>query len=135
MIYRFLADLILVLHLAFVLFALFGGLLVLRHAHWMIWHMAALAWGVVVQWANWICPLTPLENQLRHLGGQAGYAGGFLERWISTVLYPDMLTLELRYLLGLILLLVNLAIYAAVVMKRKRCAHPEPASSGAHHAS
>lgn len=120
MAYRWLADAILLLHLAFVGFALLGGLLVLRYPQLLRWHLAALGWGVVVQTMDWICPLTPLENHLRAQGGQAGYAGGFLEHWISRLLYPDFLTLELRYLLALLLVAVNLAIYAVILAKRKR---------------
>ncbi len=130
MTYRLLADATLVLHLAFIAFALFGGVLVLYYPKLLRLHLAALGWGVLVQWANWICPLTPLENQLRQLGGQAGYAGGFIEHWLNPVLYPEQLTLELRYLLGLTLLLINAIIYACVIIRTKRQARavnkPQP---------
>lgn len=118
--YRLLADLVLVLHLAFVFFALFGGLLVWRKPRLWVWHLAALAWGLVVQWANWICPLTPLENHFRQLSGQAGYTGSFIEQVIVRVLYPDLLTPALRYWLGLVLLAVNLAVYLFVYRQWKR---------------
>lgn len=120
MAYRWLADLILLLHLAFVGFALLGGLLVLRYPKLLRWHLAALCWGVVVQAMDWICPLTPLENHLREQGGQSGYAGGFIEYWISRILYPDFLTLELRYVLALLLVAVNFVVYAMVLTRRKR---------------
>jgi hypothetical protein len=92
---------------------------VLRYPR-LIWlHLPALAWGVIVQWADWICPLTPMEDYLRRLGGEAGYGGGFIEHFIGALLYPANLTLELRYLLGLSLLMVNLAIYAYVIVRSR----------------
>lgn len=120
MTYRFLADLVLFLHAAFVAFALFGGLGVRRYPRLLWLHLPALLWGVAVQWADWICPLTPLENHLRRLGGEAGYAGGFIEHLLSKLLYPEFLTLELRYALGLILVAVNVLVYARVIGKRIR---------------
>ncbi|HZW13675.1 MAG TPA: DUF2784 domain-containing protein [Noviherbaspirillum sp.] len=118
MLYHLLADLILVLHLAFVAFAAFGGLFALRWPRVLWLHLPALLWGVVVQWANLICPLTPLENNLRLSAGEAVFAGGFIERFVSGVLYPEHLPLELRYVIGFMLLVVNVAVYAYVIRRR-----------------
>jgi hypothetical protein len=120
MIYRLLADVVLLAHFAFVAFTVLGGLLVLRYRKVLWWHLAALCWGVVVQWANWICPLTPLENDLRRLGGEAGYAGGFIEHFVLKVLYPENLTVELRYVLGIALIIINVAVYSYVLLTRRR---------------
>jgi hypothetical protein len=120
MIYRLLADFVLIAHVAFVLFSVLGGLLILRYRKVLWWHLTALCWGVVVQWANWVCPLTPLENHLRRLVGEAGYSGGFIEHFVLKVLYPDNLTLELRYVLGAILLSINVAVYSYVLLSRRR---------------
>ncbi len=122
MIYRALADLILVTHFAFALFAVSGGLLLLRWRSLLWVHLAAVAWGVAVQWANWTCPLTPLESYLRELGGEAGYRGGFIEHYVSMILYPEQLTIKFRYLLGAVLILVNLTIYGYVLMRKRRVA-------------
>ncbi|MGH8808569.1 MAG: DUF2784 domain-containing protein [Noviherbaspirillum sp.] len=119
MIYRFLADAVLLLHLAFVAFVLLGGLLVLRWPKLLWLHLPAFAWGVLVQSADWVCPLTPLENHLRLLGGQAVYAGGFIERIVSPLLYPEQLTPGLRYSLALALVAVNVATYACVIARRR----------------
>lgn len=119
MIYRLLADLVLLVHLLFVAFVLLGGLLLLRWPRLWRVHLPALAWGLVVQWADWVCPLTPLENALRHLGGQAGYHGGMVEHLVSALLYPDGLTPPLRVMLGMILLIVNCAVYVAVILRAK----------------
>lgn len=123
MLYRLLADTVLIAHLAFVIFVLFGGLLILRYPHLLRIHLPALLWGIVVQWADWVCPLTPIENRLRQLGGEEGYSGGFVEHIVSKVLYPEHLPLELRYFLGLALIGVNTAIYGYVLFCKRQHKH------------
>ncbi|HEX8274505.1 MAG TPA: DUF2784 domain-containing protein [Longimicrobiaceae bacterium] len=117
--YRFLADTVLVLHLAFVLFVALGGLLVLRwrRAAWV--HLPAAGWGAVVMFTGWICPLTPLENGLRGLGGEAGYRGGFVEHYVVSVLYPSGLTRGIQVALGLGVILVNVAVYWRLLATRR----------------
>jgi hypothetical protein len=120
LIYRLLADLVLVLHLAFVLFVVLGGLVVLRWPRLAWPHIPAAIWGVLVEYIGWICPLTPLENSLRTRGGQAGYSGGFIQHYIQPVLYPAGLTRSTQILLGTFALLVNLTAYGVVLVRRKR---------------
>ena len=109
--YPLLADLVLIAHLAFVVFVLCGGLLVLRW-RWVAWlHLPAAAWGTVVEFTGWICPLTPLENWLRTQGGEATYAGDFIVRYLPSILYPDALTPDIQVMLGVLVLVVNLVIY------------------------
>ncbi len=111
MVYRFLADLVLVAHFAFVVFAVVGALLVLRW-RWVVWlHLPAVVWAALIEFAGWICPLTPLENWLRALGGSAGYESGFVEHYILPVLYPGGLTREVQIVLGLLVLAGNMGIY------------------------
>ena len=111
MVYRFLADLVLVAHFAFVVFAVVGALLVLRW-RWVVWlHLPAVVWAALISFAGWICPLTPLENWLRELGGSAGYESGFVEHYILPVLYPGGLTRGVQIVLGLLVLAVNMGIY------------------------
>ncbi len=119
MIYRFLADAVLVLHLLFVVFALLGGLLVLWRRAFLWVHLPALAWAATVEATGWICPLTPLENRLRRMAGEAGYEGGFLEHYLLPLLYPEDLTRALQWQLLAVLLLVNLAVYAVVWRARR----------------
>ena len=128
MAYRFIADLVLAGHFAFVLFVTLGGLLVLRwrRAAWP--HLAAFAWGVLAQLANLTCPLTPLENYFRRMGGEAGYAGGFVEHYVSAVLYPEGITHELRASLGVLLIAVNVAVYCVVLFRLRRGARLEGAA-------
>jgi hypothetical protein len=113
-IYRALADAVLALHLAFILFVVLGGLLVLRR-RWVAWlHLPAVTWGILIEFAGWICPLTPLENWLRTRGGERGYSGGFIENHLMSLMYPDGLTRELQWLLAALLIAVNAAIYYRV---------------------
>jgi len=116
MFYRLLADSVLAVHLGFVLFVLLGGLLVLRRRQVAWLHLPAAAWGVVVQLTGWLCPLTPLENHLRQLGGQAGYPGGFVEHYLLSVLYPAGLTREIQIMLGTLVLVLNLLVYRSLLM-------------------
>jgi hypothetical protein len=119
MFYRALADFVVLTHLAFIVFALLGGLLALRW-RWMPWvHLPAAAWGAAVGFFGRLCPLTPLENTLRRASGSADYSGGFIEHYILPILYPAELTRELQVLLGSVMVAVNLAIYL-VVRRRLR---------------
>ena len=115
-----LADALVAVHVGFVAFALLGGLLALRYrrAPWL--HLPALAWGAWVSLAGRVCPLTPLENALRRQAGQQGYEGGFIDHYLVPLLYPPGLTQEQQAALGAALLLVNVAIYAVVVLRARR---------------
>ena len=119
---RLLADLVLLLHLAFVLFVVFGGLLVLRRRRIAWLHVPAFVWGAAIEFGGWICPLTPLENRLREMSGAGGYAGGyaggFVERYLVPVLYPGELTREVQIGLGLAVLLINLTIYGFLLRRK-----------------
>lgn len=117
--YSALADAVLVLHFAFVLFVVLGGLLVLRwpRAAWL--HIPSAAWGVAIEFGGWICPLTPLENALRSRGGESTYHGDFVARYLMPVIYPEGLTRDAQVVLGLAALLLNAAIYVAVIRRRQ----------------
>lgn len=123
MLYGLLANLVLALHLAFVLFALFGALGALRWRWWPALHLPAVAWGVWVELTAGICPLTPLENALRQRAGLAGYEGDFLQHYLLAALYPERLTPEIQAGLGIGLLLINLGLYAFVFHRKRprRC--------------
>lgn len=119
MLFGWLADAVLVLHFAFVLFVLGGGLLVLKWP-WLIGlHLPAAAWGVFVEWSGWRCPLTPLEQWLRAQGGAPAYSEDFVSHYLLPLLYPTVLTRELQFILGGIVVLVNAVIYAWL-WRRKR---------------
>jgi hypothetical protein len=113
-----LADLLVVIHLAFVVFVVAGGLLVLRWPKVAWAHLPAAAWGAVVEITGWICPLTPLENWLRTRSGSEVYAGDFVARYVMPALYPDGLTRESQLLMGCAVVVLNIAIYALVLRRR-----------------
>ena len=109
--YPLLANLVLIVHLAVGVFVLCGGLLVLRW-RWIAWlHLPAAVWGTVVEFAGWICPLTPLENWLRVQGGEAGYEDDFTTRYLLPILYPVDLTRDIQLLLGTVVVVLNVAVY------------------------
>jgi hypothetical protein len=122
LIYRALADLVLVVHLAFVFFVVLGGLLVLRWPRVAFLHIPAAIWGVLIEYTGGICPLTPLENSLRQSGGEAGYSGGFIQHYVQPVLYPAALMRDTQVVLGTLALLVNLIVYGLVIARMKRAA-------------
>jgi hypothetical protein len=119
-IYRLLADATVVLHLAFVVFVVFGGLLVIWR-RWLAWaHVPAAVWGVWIEFAGWMCPLTPLENWFRERGGRPVYASGFVEHYVVPILYPSALSRDLQWLLGGLVLVINVAIYVTVLRRARR---------------
>jgi len=119
MLFRLLADATVVLHLLFVAFVVCGGLLVLRWRR-VVWvHVPAAAWGAWIEFAGWICPLTPLENWLRAQGGAATYTTSFVERYLLPVLYPASLSRDVQWTLGLLVILLNGIVYAVVVLSRR----------------
>jgi hypothetical protein len=120
LIYRALADLILSLHLVFVLFVVLGGLLVIRWPRTAWLHIPAAIWGVLIEYTGWICPLTPLENSLRTRGGEAGYNGGFIEHYIQPLLYPAGLTRSTQVVLGSVVLILNLTAYGIALSRIRR---------------
>lgn len=109
-----------VLHAAFVFFVLFGGVAVLRWRQLAWFHLPAALWGVIIELSGWICPLTYLENHLRHLSGEAGYNVSFIEQYLEPLLYPLGLTRHIQLVFGLTALLLNLAVYASLWSNRSR---------------
>lgn len=111
-----LADLIVVIHLGFILFVILGGLLVLKWRR-LIWlHLPAAAWGVLIEFAGWLCPLTLFENRLRSANG-GGYSVGFIEHYLIPVIYPSDLTRVIQIGLGFGVILINSIIYRKVYIK------------------
>lgn len=108
------ADALLVLHLGFVLFGLFGGLLAAWKRALLLLQLPTAAWAIYVELSDSGCPLTRWEQQLRLQAGEAGYSEGFVEHYLLPLLYPDWLSLPVQYVLATVVLLCNLAIYAWV---------------------
>jgi hypothetical protein len=120
MYYQIAADLVVLLHLGFIGFAVAGGLLVLKWRSVAAIHIPAAVWGALVELQGWYCPLTPLEQYLRRAGGQGAYSGGFVQRYLMPVLYPADLDREMQMLLGAAVIAINLVLYAWVVIRLQR---------------
>lgn len=118
--YLVLADMTVLVHTLFVLFVLFGGVGVLRWRRLAWFHLPAAVWGVMIELGGWVCPLTYLENRFRRLGGEAGYGGTFIERYLEPLLYPLGLTRTSQFLFALVAFLANLAIYVMLWRRPSR---------------
>ena len=120
MLYRILADALVVAHFLFIVYAVAGGLLVIKWGWTVALHIPVFLWGVLVETFGWICPLTPLENDLRTAAGLAGYSGSFIDHYLIPIVYPENLTRPIQWLLAGLLLLVNVIIYGIVIHKYRR---------------
>lgn len=116
----FVAGLLLLTHLAFVLFVVLGGLLVLKWPRVAWVHIPCALWGAAIEFGGWICPLTSLEQHFLQRAGETSYSGGFLQYYIWPLLYPEELTRSMQVSLGIAVLLVNVAIYTFTALRRKR---------------
>jgi hypothetical protein len=115
---RLLADLVLLAHLAFILFAVFGALAALVWRWAPVFHLPALAWGAWVELTRGVCPLTPLESALRRAAGEDGLSGSFVDHYLSPIVYPAGLSEQAQVALGAALLVVNALLYGLVVWRR-----------------
>jgi hypothetical protein len=122
MAYRAAADAILVAHFAFVLFVVLGAFLVLRWPRFAWLHLPAVAWAAFVEFSGTICPLTPMEVLLRQQAGEAGYAGGFIDHYLVSILYPEGLTRDAQTMLGAAVVVINAAIYIVALRRRRTSA-------------
>lgn len=112
------AYVIVMLHLGFILFVVFGGLLVLRWRLCALFHIPAAIWGALIEFGGWICPLTPLENLLRRASGGGGYGGGFIEHYLMPLIYPVVLNRTLQITAGIFVVILNIVIYGWVLKRR-----------------
>lgn len=119
MIYRWLADFVVVVHICFVLFVIFGGFLLRRRPALIYAHIPAAVWGALIEFAGWVCPLTPLEKYLRVRGGQAGYSGDFVDHYLLPILYPHGLTRNIQGILGTLVIAINVLAYGLFLRSRR----------------
>lgn len=126
--FSLLADVILCLHLLFVLFVVAGGFLALRWRRVMFAHLPAAAWGALVELKGWVCPLTPLELWLRQQANEVGYKGDFIGHYLLPVLYPEGLTREIQIGLGIGVVVINVALYGW--LWKRRCRHGAAGRTG-----
>ena len=116
---RVLATVVVLVHMAFVAFVVAGGVLALRWPRVAWVHLPAALWGAMIALAGFICPLTPLENWLRVRGGASAYDTGFLEHYLLPILYPAAMTRGLQIATGVLVVLLNVLVYARVLGRRR----------------
>jgi len=110
---------IIAVHFAFIVFVVFGGLLLLKWRWLMPLHLGAVIWGIYIELSHSICPLTPLEQELRQQANLQGYSGGFIEHYLYPVIYPQGLTADIQIYLAAFVFVINLVIYIYVFLKRR----------------
>ena len=120
LVYKILADFVVVLHMLFIVFAVSGGLMVLKWPKMAYVHIPAVLWGAYIEFSGGICPLTPLEIGWRIAAGQKAYQGGFIERYVLPIIYPSDLTRESQLILGATLLFINGLSYGWLLLKKRR---------------
>ena len=118
MIYNILSNLVVIVHLLFIVLVCLGALLVLKWPKFVWIHIPFALWGVVVEYLNILCPLTPLENYLRNLGGTETYEADFIDQYIIPLIYPEVLTRNLQFILGSIVLVLNFGIYGYIIYRK-----------------
>ncbi|HSB30995.1 MAG TPA: DUF2784 domain-containing protein [Candidatus Sulfobium mesophilum] len=120
MLFKVCADIVLLTHFAFVIFAVLGGFIVLwkNRAAWI--HVPVVLWSSVVNLASWVCPLTPLENWFLAKAGQSGYRGGFVQHYIDPLVYPAGMPRDMELIAGISVLVWNAAVYAVVLIRRRK---------------
>ena len=131
--YGLFADAVLVIHFAFVAFVVLGGFLALRWPRVAWVHIPVAIYGALIEFAGFICPLTPLEIEFRRRGGEAGYEGGFIEHYITAALYPSGLTREIQIALGVFVLVLNGIVYAIWLRRRRAGMVRADLDESAHH--
>lgn len=116
--YGALAALVVIIHLLFILYVVFGGLSVFWKPWLALVHLPVATYGILIEWVGWVCPLTPLEKHLREQAGAEDYAGGFVEQYLLPLIYPAGFSRNVALVLGALVLLINLVIYGIYLWRR-----------------
>ena len=124
MLYRMLADLVVVTHVVFIAFVAVGSLLVWKWPRLLWSHLAVVAWAAAIVAVGFTCPLTPLEKHLREQAGQPSYDGGFIDHYLEGVIYPGRFTTLARLLVGSLIVVG----YAVLLTRGRRNRRPSSAT-------
>ena len=118
--YELFANLTLILHLIFILFVIFGGLLFFIFSKIIYIHIPALLWGIYIELTNSVCPLTFLENWFLHKGELTTYSNDFIKNYLFPIIYPGGLNNEIQIYIGLSLIVFNILIYRLIYKNFKK---------------
>jgi hypothetical protein len=116
-VYRLMADLVVLLHLLFIAFVAVGSLLTVRWPRLVVLHVPVVIWAAAIVTIGFTCPLTPLEKALRRRAGASLYDGGFVDHYLDGVVYPGRYTTLAR-------MLVAALIVAGYIVLLARRRHP-----------
>jgi hypothetical protein len=114
------ADVVVVLHLLFILYVVLGGLFALKWRRAWVLHLPAAAWGAAIELLGWWCPLTSIENRLREAAGRSGYEAGFVDHYIVPLVYPPGLTRGVQLALGVAVVVLNGVVYTLLIARHRR---------------
>ena len=117
MLYSLAADTLLIVHFLFIGFVVLGGWLVFKWRWLVFLHLPAAAWGALIEFQGWLCPLTPWEQQFRQAAGEASYKTGFIEHYLMPLIYPANLDYDMQLVLGSFVIIINLIIYGLLILK------------------
>ena len=119
MIYKLFTTLIIFIHFLFIIYVLFGAFLGMKWPKSLFVHLPSFFWGAYIELSGGVCPLTPLENWLRIKGGNISYAGDFIEHYVENLVYPPGLTRKIQIIFGIIVIVINIAVYFYIYRRRK----------------
>ena len=116
------ANALVVFHFCFVMFVVFGGLLVIWRKRVAIVHIPAIAWVITLESFHLMCPLTSLEDKWREMGGGDRYNGGFIDHYIMPILYPgnEILTRDFQITLAIVLIVLLIISYTIAFTRPNR---------------
>ena len=115
--YELAADLTLIVHFAFIIFVVFGGILFLISTKIIYVHVPALIWGTYIELTHSICPLTHLENWFLQKVNLKTYSEGFIQNYLVPIVYPKNLTEDLQIYFAIVIVVINSIIYGFIINK------------------
>ena len=111
------ANLTFAINFAFIVFVIFGALILFISKKIAFIHIPSVIYGAYIQLSHSIsiCPLTYLENWFLKQADLKSYSSSFIEHYLIPIVYPDNLTAELQFYLGFLLILTNIVIYVLAI--------------------
>jgi len=118
--YQWLVNVVLTTHFAYLAYLLLGGFLAWRWPRMIVPHIVAVVWGLLIVFNLVACPLTIAEVWARRLAGDQPVSGGFIDRYVTNVIYPGRYLIEARLGLALVVLISYVGAYLFWRARRQR---------------